>query len=321
MEKFKTKREMTLHAYTLSKHNGEGPHDSDIENLTEILSQCLSSLRTTRQRIEYIYDKDKENPKASRVIAHQRKDDDALFGSFYSFNNADLNFFLEEEALDQEGFTQKDIKKEETSTQRFGYKNDFYFFLMGGRLITTSRNFQNLEGYINYLLSGTSFDDKLSMIRTVKKPSDYDFSDIRELVFYEWVNSDIQSELVAKPKTPLKQLSQQLMKGVVDAMTFPGNSERVSYLQFKAFLTCEIEKPSCITDKEYSKQLGFALRFTEGMKGKVSFKTKNGQTIDGQSVIEKKIVFIPANSETISETELLKEMRVYAKELQKGNKT
>lgn len=323
MEKYTTKKKVTLHAYSLGKRASKNIYDNEFLKAIEFLSDHLLSRPKIEDRMESVYEENEaeQKLKASRFVAYQERDEDALFGSFYSFDNAKLKLFLEKSSLKQEVITKKDIKEDESPSDKLEYKSDFYFYIFNDILITTSHSYKTFEDHINYLLDKTSFNNNLSVVKMIRKDSDYKFSDINQLVFYDWVDSDIQKELVRKIDSPLAKLSKELISNTVDAISdalgVNSHSERLSYIQFKASLTCDIEKSDHITEEEYAKQLGFSLRFTDKMKGKVAFKTKNGQTIDGHSVVEKKIVDIPANKETMSQSEVLKEMRKYAQKLHK----
>lgn len=323
MEKYTTKKKVTLHAYSLGKHSIKDIHNNEFLKAIELLSDHLLSLPKIEDRMESIYEKNDTDLKlkASRFVAYQEKDKDALFGSFYSFDSARLKLFLEKSSLQQEVITKKDIKEDESSSDKLEYKSDFYFYMVNDILITTSHSYKAFEDHVNYLLDKTSFNNNLSVVKMLRKDSDYKFSDINQLVFYDWVDSNVQKELVKKIDSPIAKLSKELISNTLntisDTLGVSSHSERLSYIQFKASLTCDIEKSDHITEEEYAKQLGFSLRFTDEMKGKVAFKTRNGQTIDGHSVVEKRIVDIPANKETISQSEILKEMRKYAQKLHK----
>lgn len=323
MDKYTTTNKVTLHAYSLGKHSSKDIHNNEFLRAINLLSGYLLSHPKVEDRIEPVYEEvDAElKLKASRFISYQERDGDALFGSFYSFDNARLKLFLKDEALKQEVVTRKDIKIDDSPSGKLEYKGDFYFYMINDILITTSRSYKSFEEHINYVLDKTSFNNNISVVKMLKKDTDYKFSDINQLIFYDWVDSEVQKELVRKQTSQLAKLSREMVCNTVDMITdalgLSDHSERMSYLQFKASLTCDIEKSKHITEEEYAKQLGFSLRFTDEMRGKVSFKTKNGQTIEGHSVVEKSIVDIPANKETMSQSEILKEMRKYAKKLHK----
>lgn len=316
MGQFNIERTVTLYAYTVTK--------KDVNLFSEIsLGEVLRSIdlpqKTAKERIELLYKKGDPHPSSSRVIAYMADLPSDCFGTFYIFENVDHNIFLEQEALQKNSFTHEDLKIETDKKDDLGYKKHIYFYIKDDILITNSSSYRDLEGHLNYIMRENSACVEISLTKKIRSVEDILFSDVKELIFYDWSSDMVNKEIKAPYKPRIHKLSGDILTNFLEwfpnPFQFSNAEKRKSLINYKAYLTCEIERKANIPISEYKKELGFALRFTDEMKGNVVFKTIHNQKVEGDRVVEKKPVEVSHSPETINESELLSKMREYAAEI------
>lgn len=311
------KKDITLYAYTITK---KYVNLFSSLNISDTLRDIQLSQKTAKERIEVLYKKDDEHPSSSRVIAHMESFPQDSFGVFYVFANVDHNIFLEQEALQKNSFTHRDLKIETDKKDDLGYKTHIYFYIKDDILITSSANYKDLEGHLNYILKENMACTEIALTKKIRSIKNILFSDIKELIFYDWNSDTVDEKLKESYKSSIHKLSEKMISNLLSTLSKPfmlnSVTKRKQFINYKSYLTCEIERNEKTPLSEYKKELGFALRFTEEMKGRVVFKTIHNQRIDGDEVIDKRPVKISFSPETINESELLNKMREYAKEIE-----
>lgn len=284
-------------------------HNIDFQNH---LTTYLQKLDTVQLRMRHSYKK--EEITGSQVIGDTNKYKECLFGSFFTFANQDLFIFLDNTKLENNSISPKDLQEKEEFKDYFGYKSHIYFMIFENTLITTSNSYKVFEKYLNTLLEDSGFPEKLHLKHKIANPKEIKLSDIDEIIFYEW-ESDLVTAKLEKP-TSLISVATEYIKSTFNTT----NHESITkHAVFKPYLTCEMKIPSGMDLEEYKKQLGFALRFTDEMKGKLTIKTKNGQKLEGDKIIEQKKFDIIFKEQVIVESDLSVKMREYIHELNKNS--